>query len=142
MAEATLSILQIQSLQNCLPCLSMDHHWHGNFEHKKKIQYNQIVNSGSLENVLQSKLTVTHYQNISHRERCSRALTYFRTVRNHCKRVLGNTKYIHAKAAQTKFERKRLEYRDFQKIFNQLLRRGESSVPNIINNSCHIILIR
>lgn len=76
-----------------------------------------------------------YYYNISHREQSSRILDAFRTVHNHCKRVIGNAKCSCAQAvqAQVMVKIKILRFGKFWKISNQNHNRGKVSVPTIIN---------
>lgn len=76
-----------------------------------------------------------HYYNIYHRKRCNRILAAFRTVLNHCKKVLENAKCSYGKAVQAKVENKQLGFCEFWKTSNQIMIRGKDLVSSHL---CHI----
>lgn len=76
---------------------------------------------------------LNHYFKSYRNARCSLKLTCFKTYRNQCNSVSKYAKCSGVRSVQTKFEKKKIKFREFWKITNENMNRSKAAVPAITN---------
>ena len=75
-----------------------------------------------------------HFSHLYQKDKSSESKVKFRQASNRCKRVLEDTKLAYANKTKESITSQKLSSRDFWRIANSVLDKGNSAIPPLFNN--------